>query len=112
MIPPKDIIRKAMDFVDQHDHEYLVVGDLATAAGTSERTLRRTFQDYFSVGSVRYLNLRTLHQVRRALKTADPSITSVTKTATQFGVWEFGRFARDYRFLFKELPSETLRRQW
>ncbi len=107
-VPRKEIIRKAMDFVDEHNHEYLVVEDLATAAGISERTLRRTFQDYFSVGPVRYLNLRTLHQVRRALKIADPSITGVTKTATQFGVWEFGRFARDYRLLFGELPSETL----
>jgi AraC family transcriptional regulator, ethanolamine operon transcriptional activator len=111
VVPRKEIIRKAMDFVDQHDHEYLVVEDLATAAGISERTLRRAFQDYFSVGPVRYLNLRTLHQVRGALKAADPSITSVTGIATQFGVWEFGRFARDYRFLFGELPSETLHHQ-
>jgi AraC family transcriptional regulator, ethanolamine operon transcriptional activator len=111
VVPRREIICKVMDFVDQHDHEYLVVRDLATAAGTSERTLRRTFQDYFSAGPVRYLNLRTLHQVRRALKEADPSKTSVTKTATQFGVWEFGRFAKDYRFLFGELPSETLRHQ-
>lgn len=109
VVPRREIIRKAMDFVDQHDHEYLVVEDLATATGISERTLRRTFRDYFNVGPVRYLKLRTLHQVRGALKGADPSVTNVTKIAIQSGVWEFGRFARDYRFLFGELPSETLR---
>jgi AraC family transcriptional regulator, ethanolamine operon transcriptional activator len=111
VVPRREIIRKAMDFVDQHDYEYLVVEDLATAVGISERTLRRSFHEYFSVGPLRYLNLRTLHHVREALKAADPSMTSVTKIATQFGVWEFGRFARDYRFLFGELPSETLRHQ-
>ncbi len=108
-VPRRQIIRKAMDFVDQHDDDYLVVEDLANAAGVSERTLRTAFQDYFSVGPVRYLRLRTLHQVRGALKAADHSITSVTEIATQFGVWHFGRFAQDYQFLFGELPSQTLR---
>ena len=109
MLPRREIIRRTMDFVDQHVDEYLVVEDLATAADVSARTLRSAFQEYYSVGPVRYLKLRTLHQVRRALKTADPSMTTVTEVATQFGVWELGRFAQDYRLLFDELPSETLR---
>jgi len=58
---------------------------------------------------VRYLNRRALHQVRRALKAANPSVATVTQVASEFGVWELGRFARDYRNLFGELPSETLR---
>jgi AraC family ethanolamine operon transcriptional activator len=98
-----------MDFVDQHDGEYLSVEQLAAAAGVSERTLRDAFQRYFGLAPVRYLNRRTLHQVRRALKASDPSAATVTDIATQFGVWELGRFARDYRSLFGELPSETLR---
>jgi AraC family ethanolamine operon transcriptional activator len=107
-IPRKQVIRKAMDFVDQHAGEYLLVGDLATALGISERTLRAAFQDYFNVGPVRYLKLRTLHQIRSALKASDPSRTTVTKIAAQFGAWELGRMAQDYRFLFGELPSKTL----
>ena len=107
-VPRRQIISMAMDYVDQHAGEYLVVEELATAAGISERTLRTAFQEYFSAGPVRYLKLRTLHQVRRALKATDPSMTTVTEIATRFGVWEFGRFARDYRLLFGEYPSETL----
>jgi AraC family transcriptional regulator, ethanolamine operon transcriptional activator len=107
-VPRKQIIRNALDFIDQNANEYLIVEDLATAAGVSERTLRTAFHEYYGVGPMRYLKLRTLHQVREALKAADPSITSVTQIATQFGVWEFGRFAHDYRFLFGELPSKTL----
>jgi AraC family ethanolamine operon transcriptional activator len=107
--PRRQIIRRTMDLVDQHPDDYLAVEDLATAADVSERTLRTTFQEYFSVGPVRYLRLRALHQVRRALKVADPSRTTVTEIAAQFGVWHLGRFAQDYRFLFHELPSETLR---
>jgi len=108
-VPRAQIIRKSMDFVDQHVGEYLSVEQLASAAGVSERTLRETFQQYFGVPPVRYLNRRTLHQVRSALKAADPFVATVTEIAAAFGVWELGRFARDYRVLFGELPSETLR---
>ena len=110
VVPRRQIIRRSMDFVDQHDGEHLSVEQLATAAGVSERTLRDAFLRYFGVAPVRYLNWRTLHQVRKALKGADPSVTTVTEIATQFGVWHFSRFARDYRFLFGELPSETVQR--
>jgi AraC family transcriptional regulator, ethanolamine operon transcriptional activator len=110
-VPRGQIIRRSMDFVDQHDGEYLSVAQLATAASVSERTLRSAFEQYFGEAPVRFLRLRTLHQVRRALRGADPSVATVTGIATQFGVWQLGRFARDYRSVFRELPSETLRRQ-
>jgi AraC family transcriptional regulator, ethanolamine operon transcriptional activator len=108
-VPRRQIIRNAMDFVEHHDRECLSVEQLATAAGVSERTLRDAFLRYFGVPPVQYLNRRTLHQVRKALQAADPSVATVTSIATQFGVWEFGRMARDYRLLFGELPSATLR---
>jgi len=108
MVPRKQIIRMAMDFVEQHDSEYLSVEQLATAAGVSERTLRDAFLSYFGVPPVQYLNRRSLHQIRKALLAADPSATTVTEIATQFGVWHFGRLGQDYRFLFGELPSQTL----
>ena len=109
VVPRRQIIRLSMGFVDRHHGEYLAVEQLATAAGVSERTLRDAFQQYFGVGPVRYLNVRTLHQIRKALQAADPSVATVTEIATEFGAWQFGRMARDYRWLFGELPSETLR---
>jgi AraC family ethanolamine operon transcriptional activator len=108
-VPRKQIISRAKDFVDQHEGEFLTLEQLAGAAGVSERTLRDAFHWHFGIPPVRYLNRRTLHLVRKALKAADPSVTTVTSIATHFGVWQFGRMARDYRFLFGELPSETLR---
>jgi AraC family transcriptional regulator, ethanolamine operon transcriptional activator len=111
VVPRKQIIRRAMEFVDQHDGEYLSVEQLATASGVSERTLRDAFHWHFGIAPVQYLNRRTLHQVRKALKASDPSVATVTEIATRFGVWQFGRLARDYRNLFRELPSDTLRYQ-
>jgi len=103
------VVRVALEFVDGHEGDY-TLEQLATAAGVSERTLRNAFHWRFGIPPIQYLNLRTLHQVQNALKAADPSMTTVTQIATQFGIWQFGRMARDYRILFGELPSDTLAR--
>jgi AraC-like DNA-binding protein len=104
------IVRVVIDAIDSQGGEYVTVPDLASAAGVSERTLRAAFHDYCGIGPVQFLRLRTLNLVRDALRSSDPALTTVTEVATRFGVWELGRLARDYRLLFGEFPSQTLRR--
>ena len=60
------------------------------------------------MGPIRYLWLRRMHLARRALICADPTKTTVTEVATQFGFWELGRFATSYRALFGQSPSVCL----
>jgi AraC-like DNA-binding protein len=61
------------------------------------------------MGPIRYLTLRRMHLVRRALLHSDPSTATVTQIVTDHGFWELGRFSVAYRTLFGEPPSETLR---
>ena len=51
-----------------------------------------------------------MHFARRALSRANPVTTTVTDIATEFGFWELGRFSVEYRALFGEPPSASLRR--
>jgi AraC family ethanolamine operon transcriptional activator len=53
-----------------------------------------------------YLRYIRLNGARRSLK----ETASVTEAATSWGFWHFGRFAQDYRALFGEQPSATLKR--
>jgi AraC-like DNA-binding protein len=62
------------------------------------------------MGPIRYLSLRRMHLVRRALLRADSSTTTVTRLATDHGFWELGRFAVAYRALFGESPSVSFHR--
>jgi AraC-like DNA-binding protein len=57
----------------------------------------------------KYVMLRRMRAVRRALQEADPELTQVTDIATEYGFWELGRFAVKYRLVFGETPSPTLR---
>jgi AraC-like DNA-binding protein len=84
--------------------------ELCKKIGVSGRTLRLCCQDHLGLSPKRYLLLRRMHFARRALREASPGDTTVTDVATQFGFWELGRFAVEYKTLFGESPSETLRR--
>jgi AraC-like DNA-binding protein len=57
----------------------------------------------------KYLWLRRMHLARRALAGADPAAAAVTGIALDHGFGELGRFAVQYRELFGESPSATLR---
>jgi AraC family ethanolamine operon transcriptional activator len=82
------------------------VAELCAALGVSRRTLQSAFQACWGMGPLAWLTTLRLDAVRRELKRAG----SVTEAATQYGFWHFGHFADDYRALFGELPSQTLRR--
>lgn len=77
--------------------------------GTSGRTLRLACREQLGVSPGQYLMLRRLRAARRALRKADPHIARVTDIATEHGFWELGRFAVQYRQVFGESPSATLR---
>lgn len=104
-----EIIRRAMAAVEPAT-VLPSATDLAAAAGVTSRTLLRAFQESFGVSPKRYLILRELHLVRRALLARGPDDVTVADVLTRHGIWEFGRFADRYRRQFGELPSETLRR--
>lgn len=89
----------------------LSVGELARAAGVSERTLHLGFRQVYGTTPMRRLKRLRLEAVRAALEAADPASDSVSEIAARFGFFQFGRFAGDYRAAFAERPSDTLRRR-
>lgn len=109
-VPREEIMRRCHALLQEHEAEPVHVKDLAAAGAVSERTVRRAFREYYGVGPVRYLQLRRLHQIHRALKAVDPEAGSVTDVLVRHGEWAFGRFARRYHDHFGELPSDSLRR--
>jgi len=106
----KKLIARFEDFLAARHYEPVYLAEICTAIGVSERTLRTCCQEHLGMGPIHYLWLRRMHLARRALLDAGSTGKSVTAIATMFGFWELGRFSVEYRKLFGELPSATLKR--
>lgn len=102
------IVRKVEDWVDGRPPETIQIADLCGALNFSRRTLHRAFAESLGIGPARYLTLKRLAAVRTELRWSDPAEINVTQAAIKYGFWELGRFAREYRQIFGERPSETL----
>ncbi len=106
----RTIIARFEQFLEVRRGQPVYLVEICKAIGVSERTLRAACQDQFGVSPRRYLWLRRMYLARRRLTTAATWPTSVTDVAMANGFWELGRFAAEYRSLFGETPSMTLRR--
>jgi AraC-like DNA-binding protein len=104
------IIVRFEEFLESHPDQPLYLAEICAAIGVAERTLRVACEEHLGMGPIRFLSLRRMHLVHRALLQADPSTTTVTRVATDHGFWELGRFSVAYRGLFGESPSDSLRR--
>ncbi len=105
------VMRRFRRMIEENPEQPLYIPEICKAIRVADRTLRRCCQEHLGMGPKRYLLLRRLHLVRRALRHARPEATTTTDIATRFGFWQLGRFAVEYQSLFGESPSATLRRQ-
>ncbi len=103
------LVRDAREFIDAALQEGRVpsVVDICAWCGVSVRTLRYSFHRELQLSPLAYLRILRLNRVRSALLTAGAPEDTVTQAATAWGFFHLGRFARDYRRLFGESPSET-----
>jgi transcriptional regulator GlxA family with amidase domain len=109
------LLRKLTAILEANAHSPIYMPELSAALGVSGRTLRNYCQEQLGMPLNRYLTLRRMYLARQALEKADPAVTRVTDIATEFGFWEFGRFAVAYKSIFWRItlcePAQELRRQ-
>lgn len=103
-------IQKAMALIENHAAEPLTVEDIAEAVGVGVRSLQAGFRRFADTTPMSYLRDVRLRRVRAELLAADPTTVNVTEVAARWTFLHAGRFAVQYRELFGEKPSATLRR--
>ncbi len=111
------IVRQSEGFIQANLDSPMSLVELCSLTGVSERTLRTAFLNVVGLSPHAYLKVIRLNRVRAELERssrvplpgATPVATTVAAAATRCGFFHLGRFSRDYRRFFGELPSETLR---
>src|SRR5215469_13807259 len=74
----EQIVKKFEEFLEKHPDRPLYLSEICSSIGVGERTLRSACEQHLGMGPIRFLTLRRMHDVRRALLVADPKETNVT----------------------------------
>lgn len=102
------VVSRVRDYIIENSSAAINVPDLCREFRVSRRTLQYCFQDVLGMSPISYLRAIRLNGVRRDLRSPARPPT-VQDTAAAWGFWHLGQFARDYRKLFGENPSDSLR---
>jgi AraC-like DNA-binding protein len=103
-------MQRFRQMIEANQFEPLYLTDVCTTVGVAERALHKICTDHVGMSASRYLRLRRMNLARRALRQANPLTATVTGIANDCGFAELGRFAVQYRAMYGESPSATLRR--
>lgn len=102
---------RALEFIHNNREDSITAAELCRQAGCSQRWLEQSFRKRFGMTPKKYIKSLRLARVREQLLKADKQQkSSIIEVASDQGFWHMGQFAADYRRLFGELPSVTLKR--
>ncbi len=102
-------MKRALEFLREEDISSVSIPKISRAAEVSLRTLEYAFRDTFGLTPLAYLRLQRMHAARHTLRVSSPETTTVIAVASEFGFYQPGKFAVDYRKFFNEPPSQTLK---
>ncbi|GAB3481672.1 helix-turn-helix domain-containing protein [Marinomonas epiphytica] len=107
----KKVVDCVSQYLQQHTDAAVTVTQLCQIANVSRRSLQYSFESILGVSPIQYLRLTRLNGVRRDLMKASHEKTrkSVGQVAEQWGFWHLSQFSKDYKLLFNETPSKTLK---
>jgi AraC family ethanolamine operon transcriptional activator len=85
--------------------------DVCRALNVSRRTLQYSFEEVLGLNPATYLRVLRLNRARRDLLAAkDVGAVQVKDVVSRWGFWHLSRFSAEYRELYGELPSATLKK--
>ncbi len=106
-----DLFHSALEYIDADLGERLSTSLLAKRLKVSPRLLQYAFQHYARVTPGRYILHRRLQTIRSEIQHPSGSTMSLLEHALAYGLEHSGRFSQEYKRLFGELPSITMKRQ-
>jgi AraC-like DNA-binding protein len=103
------IISRAEEYLHANMQEPFSLHELARATETSERMLEYHFKYIYGVSPQIWFRSMKLNEIHREFKKLAGSHKRISDVAMEWGFNHLGRFSVEYRRLFGETPSMTLR---
>lgn len=105
------IVAQARDYVLAQRDQVIGVPQLCERLHVSRRTLQYCFEDVLGISPIQFLRIIRLNGARRHLREDFSASKTVRDVAADWGFWHFSQFSSDYRKLFGQSPSESLRQR-
>jgi len=103
------IVRLAEEYIEASWDRAITIEELASQTGVSIRALYAAFKKSRGYSPIAFAKTVRLRRAKQMLSEPNQR-TYVSAVAFNCGFGNLGHFARDYRDMFGELPSETLAR--
>ena len=103
------IVQLAEEYIEASWNRAITIEELATQTKTSIRALYAAFKKSRGYSPMKFAKTVRLQRAKQMLMEPNQR-TSVSTVAFKCGFGNLGHFARDFREMFGELPSETLSR--
>lgn len=103
------IIKKVVDYCMNRVEKPIRIGELCRELNFIERTLLHAFQQRLNLTPSQYLKALKLNRIYKKLRKPDQTEIQIKEIALANVFFHMGQFSQDYKRLFGELPSDTLR---
>jgi AraC-like DNA-binding protein len=104
----RQVLRRVEDFLAVNLHSPIGLEQLCEAVGFRKEPLEEWFRAGLGISAIRYLEIRHLSRVHKALVLADPRTTRVTDIARAWGFSNLRSFNYKFTALFKKSPAQVL----
>jgi AraC family ethanolamine operon transcriptional activator len=101
----RHVVSLAREYIMAHRGDSITVPELCERVHVSRRTLQYCFEDVLGMSPMLYLRMVRLNGVRRQLQDGG----AIGDVAGSWGLSNFSQFSSDYRKLFGQCPSASLR---
>ncbi|EHD19560.1 MULTISPECIES: helix-turn-helix domain-containing protein [Brenneria] len=102
------VVAKAQEALMENRDRPLTMDELCLMTHTSRRTLQNCFETVTGQSPAVFLKNMRLNGVKRMLVVGNKD-ANISEIASKWGFWHLSQFTVDYKRLFGELPSMTLK---
>lgn len=102
------LVRRVVNYIEEHVHELPELADLTTYAGVSARTLQLAFKRYQNMTPMQYVQKVRLKRAHDHIIRARYTGEKITNIGMQWGFYNPGRFSQLYKSHYGCTPKETL----